>query len=184
MAFLLGGLIAPTVGTVSATDALDVSPGGLGLSTSGRHPHRWRAPDLARRIGTVFQNPEHQFLTSRVDEELALGPRLAGGSPSSIAATVDDLLGRMRLAHVAAANPHTLSGGGTTQAGGGHSAGLRSPGVAARRADLLQDLRTWTELVDLLAKLRDDGRAIVTATHDADLVTALADRVHTVERPS
>ena len=39
-----------------------------------------------------------------------------------------------------------------------------------------QDLRTWGELVGLLAGLRDEGRAVVVVTHDADLVATLADR--------
>ena len=43
-----------------------------------RPPHRWRARALAGRIGSVFQNPEHQFLTGRVVDELALGAASAG----------------------------------------------------------------------------------------------------------
>ena len=43
-----------------------------------------------------------------------------------------------------------------------------------------QDRRTWSELVDLLAKLRDDGCGVVTVTHDADFVEALADRTVTL----
>ena len=40
-----------------------------------------------------------------------------------------------------------------------------------------QDRRTWIELVDLLAKVRDGGGGVVTVTHDADFVAALADDV-------
>ena len=36
-----------------------------------------------------------------------------------------------------------------------------------------QDARTWAELVALLARLRDEGSAIVTITHDRDVVEAL-----------
>ena len=43
-----------------------------------------------------------------------------------------------------------------------------------------QDRRTWVELVELLAELRDEGRAIVAATHDGAFVAALADRVVTL----
>jgi energy-coupling factor transporter ATP-binding protein EcfA2 len=39
-----------------------------------------------------------------------------------------------------------------------------------------QDRRTWIELVDLLTGLRDEGRGIVTVTHDPDFVAALAGR--------
>jgi energy-coupling factor transporter ATP-binding protein EcfA2 len=38
-----------------------------------------------------------------------------------------------------------------------------------------QDSRTWTELVRLLAELLDEGSSIVSITHDAAFVAALAD---------
>jgi len=46
-----------------------------------------------------------------------------------------------------------------------------------------QDRRTWLELVDLLADLRDAGHGVVTVTHDPEFVAALADRHLTLERP-
>src|SRR6266511_3676523 len=104
LALLLGGLLAPSSGTVRATAAL---AGAL----SHRPPHRWRAAELARRIGSVFQDPEHQFLTTAVHDELALGPRRLGLPAPTVTSTVDDLLDRLRLAHLARANPYTLSGG-------------------------------------------------------------------------
>ena len=42
--------------------------------------------------------------------------------------------------------------------------------------DTVQDRRTATELLALLAALRDDGRAICFVTHDRDFASALADR--------
>jgi energy-coupling factor transport system ATP-binding protein len=44
-----------------------------------------------------------------------------------------------------------------------------------------QDRRTWIELVDLLAGLRDAGHGVVAVTHDGAFVTSLSDRV--VELP-
>ena len=44
---------------------------------------RWRARDLVTRIGTVFQDPEHQFVTAVGAEELAVGPRALGLTPEA-----------------------------------------------------------------------------------------------------
>ncbi|GAA1794119.1 ATP-binding cassette domain-containing protein [Planosporangium flavigriseum] len=161
LALLLGGLLRPSAGrvTVHADPAVP--------------PHRWRAATLAKRIGSVFQNPEHQFVTNRVRDELALGPRRVGRDPAPV---VDELLSRLRLDRLAAANPYTLSGGEQRR--------LSVATALACAPDLLildeptfgQDLRTWRELVDLLADLRDSGCGVVTVTHDADLVEALGDR--------
>ena len=162
LALLLGGLLAPTSGMVTATEAL------TGDDATASAPHRWRAPELVRRIGSVFQDPEHQFVTSRVIDEL-----LVGGARRS---TVDDLLGRLRLDRLADANPYTLSGGEQRRLS------VATAMAAAPRVLVLdeptfgQDRRTWTELVNLLADLRDSGHGIVTVTHDPDFVAALADR--------
>ncbi|BCJ51516.1 ABC transporter ATP-binding protein [Actinoplanes sp. NBRC 14428] len=97
LALVLGGLLAPTSGTVTAF-------------ADPRPPHRWRAATLTGRIGSVFQSPEHQFVTSRVADELALGPRRLGRPAAEVRATVDELLARLRLTALAEANPYTLSG--------------------------------------------------------------------------
>jgi energy-coupling factor transport system ATP-binding protein len=170
LALLLGGLLEPTTGSVVAAPAL--VDGSLPPS-----PHRWRAAALTQRIGSVFQNPEHQFLADRVDEELALGPRRLGRSTADVRSTVDDLLGRLRLDRLAAANPYTLSGGEQRRLSVATALATAPHVVILDEPTFGQDRRTWIELVDLLAKLRDDGRAVVTVTHDTDFVDTLADSV-------
>jgi energy-coupling factor transport system ATP-binding protein len=169
LALVLGGLLAPTSGRVTAFD-------------DSRPPHKWRATTLTQRIGSVFQNPEHQFVTSRVADELALGPRRLGRSPASVSATVDDLLERLRLTKLAAANPFTLSGGEARRLSVATALATAPRLLVLDEPTFGQDRRTWIELVDLLAGLRDDGHGIVAVTHDDVFVTTLADRV--VELPS
>ena len=170
LALALGGLLRPGSGTVRATPAL------AGADAAARPPHAWRAAALATRIGSVFQNPEHQFVTGRVRDELALGPRRAGAAPESVRSTVDDLLTRLRLDRLAEANPYTLSGGEQRRLSVATALATAPRVLVLDEPTFGQDRRTWTELVDLLAKLRDDGAGVVAATHDEDFVDALADR--------
>jgi energy-coupling factor transport system ATP-binding protein len=169
LALALGGLLRPTTGRVTATR-------DLAGPDANRPPYRWRAPALARRIGSVFQNPEHQFVTGQVADELALGPRRSGAGPATVQSTVDDLLHRLRLSHLARANPYTLSGGEQRRLSVATALATAPRLLILDEPTFGQDRRTWTELVDLLAKLRDDGCGIVTVTHDTDFVEALADR--------
>jgi energy-coupling factor transport system ATP-binding protein len=161
LALLLGGLMAPTGGRVAATRAL------AGADVA-RPPHRWRAGALASRIGSVFQNPEHQFVTAKVRDELALGAADPGRA--------DELLVRLRLDVLAEANPHTLSGGEQRRLS------VATALAAAPRLLILdeptfgQDRRTWTELVALLAGLRDEGHGVVAVTHDPQFRDALGAR--------
>jgi energy-coupling factor transport system ATP-binding protein len=168
LALLLGGLLAPTTGGVAATADL--------TDDHATPPYRWRAAELARRIGSVFQNPEQQFVTARVRDELSLGLRRLGQSEEQIASTVDDLLARLRLAPLALANPYTLSGGEQRRLSVATALATAPRVLVLDEPTFGQDRRTWIEIVDLLAKLRDDGCGVVTVTHDADVVAALADR--------
>jgi energy-coupling factor transport system ATP-binding protein len=161
LALLLGGLLRPSAGRV--TLAADPT----------RPPHTWRAAALASRVGSVFQDPEHQFVTNRVRDELALGPRRVGLDPGPI---VDDLLARLRLDRLALANPYTLSGGEQRRLSVACALAAAPELLILDEPTFGQDLRTWRELVDLLADLRDEGRGVVVVTHDADLVEALGDR--------
>jgi energy-coupling factor transport system ATP-binding protein len=168
LALLLGGLLKPTSGTI------DARPGGA--------PYRWRAVDLTTRIGSVFQDPEHQFVTNRVADELALGPRRIGRPEAEVSRIVEELLQRLRLAKLAGANPHTLSGGEARRLSVATALATAPRLLVLDEPTFGQDRRTWIELIDLLARLRDDGHGIVAVTHDADFVTALADSVHRLER--
>ncbi|GAB3158861.1 ATP-binding cassette domain-containing protein [Micromonospora sonneratiae] len=181
LALLLGGLLKPGTGRVVAGPAL-VGQSGSPARTGreGTAPHRWRAPVLTRRIGSVFQDPEHQFVATTVFDELALGPRRTGQPPDAVKSIVDDLLVRLRLDRLARANPYTLSGGEARRLSVATALATAPRLLVLDEPTFGQDRRTWIELVDLLAGLRDAGHGIVTVTHDADFVAALADRTVTL----
>jgi energy-coupling factor transport system ATP-binding protein len=171
LALLLGGLLPPTGGRVT----------GFG---DPKPPHRWRAATLTQRIGSVFQNPEHQFVTSRVADELAVGPRRLGRPAAEVSATVDRLLERLRLTKLAAANPYTLSGGEARRLSVATALATAPRLLVLDEPTFGQDRRTWIELVTLLAELRDEGHAVVAVTHDDAFVRTLADRTFPLGTPS
>ena len=176
LALLLAGLRGPTTGRVTAAPAVTA-----GLRRPDRPPHRWPADELVRRIGTVFQQPEHQFLTGRVRDELALGPLRAGSGDTRTRRAAhelaDQLLERLGLATLAEANPFTLSGGQQRRLSVATALATRPAVVVLDEPTFGQDRDTWAELVALLAEQQDEGRALVLVTHDAAVVTALADDV-------
>ncbi|WP_184752587.1 ABC transporter ATP-binding protein [Microbacterium thalassium] len=167
----LAGLLPPASGDLAATTAL---AGDLGPS-----PVSWKSRHLLTRIGTVFQDPEHQLLSRTVREELEVGPRALRLGADETRRRVEELLERLRLAHLAAANPYTLSGGEKRRLTVAAALATRPRVLVLDEPTFGQDARTWGELVALLASLRDDGAAIVAVTHDRDVVSAL--RAQTLE---
>lgn len=106
-------------------------------------------------------------------DELLVGPRALGHDEAQAAARVDDLLERLRLAPLARANPYTLSGGEKRRLTVAAALATAPRVLVLDEPTFGQDARTWAELVDMLAVLRDEGRAIVVITHDIAVVEAL-----------
>jgi len=162
----LAGLLPPAAGQVTASEGLG---GG-----AGAHPIRWSSRQLLTRIGTVFQEPEHQLLAKTVREELEIGPRSLGLPDAEITARADELLQRLRLDRLARANPYTLSGGEKRRLTVAAALATRPQVLVLDEPTFGQDARTWQELVAMLAALRDEeGAALVAVTHDLDVVAAL-----------
>jgi len=175
LALMLAGLLGPSAGEVRPPAAL----GG----PADRPLHRWRARDLVRAVGTVFQDPEHQLVARRVDDELAVGPRAAGLAEAQVRARVDELLDRLHLRALAAANPYTLSGGEKRRLSVGTALATAPPVLVLDEPTYGQDARTWAELAALVGELRDEGRAVLAVTHDAPFVAGVADRRLDLARP-
>lgn len=169
LALLLAGLLQPTGGTVYATEALARGRGHDAI-------WRWDARELARHVGMVFQDPEHQFLARTVRQELMIGPLRVGVEPSVARRRADELLERLHLSALAEANPFTLSGGEKRRLSVATALATAPSVLLLDEPTFGQDRRTATELLHLLAALRDDGRAVVFATHDREFAAALADR--------
>lgn len=173
----LGGLLEPHGGQLKAEPALRGSCG----TTLAQSPFRWRAADLSARIGTVFQEPEHQFVRTTVAGELRLAVEAARRPDSAeplfthqeTADRVENMLERLNLRHLAEANPFTLSGGekrrlsvGTALAAGPRLLLLDEPTFG-------QDAHTFGALIILLREHLDAGGSVVAVTHDESFLRAL-----------
>jgi energy-coupling factor transport system ATP-binding protein len=174
LALTLAGLLEPLGGRLEALPPL--------AGAAGPSPHRWRSSELVIRIGSVFQEPEHQFLTPRVIDELEFGPRrVARMGDAEVRAAVDPLLERLRLAGLAGANPFTLSGGEKRRLSVATMLATSPRILMLDEPTFGQDALTWAELVRLLAELLDQGTSLLAVTHDEDFTTALSDSVYRVD---
>ncbi len=160
-ALTLAGLLVPVEGKVSA--AVELSQG------AGIDPYKWKAKQLISRIGTVFQEPEHQFVTGRVLDELMFGPRHLGHG----AERVDELLERLRLTHLVDANPYTLSGGEKRRLSVATVLAAHPRVLVLDEPTFGQDANTWAELASFLSELLDDGTSVVSVTHDEEFTAVL-----------
>lgn len=165
LALTLAGLIPEHAGVVESARSL--------AGRRGRRPIQWTSRELLTRIGTVFQEPEHQFLKPTLREELAVGPRALGWTASRTATVVDELLERLHLAPLALAGPFTLSGGQKRRLSVATVLAASPEVIVLDEPTFGQDRRGWIELVALLQEQIAAGTSVVAVTHDEGVVRHL-----------
>ncbi len=171
LALTLAGLIPALGGRVEASRS--ISPAGR------TDPWRWRSRELLTRLGTVFQDPEHQFVAG-------IGGRRARHRPARPqAARGRDhghrrrLLEQLHLTRLAKANPFTLSGGEKRRLSVGTVLATSPAVVFLDEPTFGQDRNTWIDLVRLVTAQLDAGTTVVSVTHDHDYLALLGEhRIH------
>lgn len=167
-ALTLGGLLSPVAGRVHAST--DFSPHRR--SRVIEEPIEWSSRELSDRIASVFQQPDLQFITSRVRDEVAT-------AASSVQAA-DDFLERFGLSRYAHAHPMSLSGGEKRRLSVATALVSRADVIIADEPTFGQDAHTWRMLVTALDEAQQSGRALVLPSHDYRLAPALGAEVLTL----
>lgn len=174
LAMTLAGLQPPLAGVVRATPTL---ADGMGPDLRA-----WRSRHLISRVGTVFQQPEHQFVARSVRAEIAVGLHAVGLDHDQAAARVDEVLARLGLAELADASPFELSGGQQRRLSVATVLATRPRVIVLDEPTFGQDRRTWHDMIVRCDALLDAGCAIVAVTHDERFVEALASDTLELER--
>ncbi len=136
----------------------------------GLDPSRTDVRTLARTVGFVFQNPEHQFIRHTVADELAHGLELQRMAPDEVRERVDRMLERFGLEEHREMHPFLLSGGQKRRLSVGTALIAGAPVLALDEPTFGQDRQRAAELLDLLSALHREGTTVVVVTHDLQLV--------------
>ncbi|GAA1790009.1 ABC transporter ATP-binding protein [Agromyces lapidis] len=143
----------------------------------GVDPARADARERARRVGFVFQNPEHQFIAGSARDELEQGLRLQGLGDAEVTEACDRMLRRFGLEELAEQHPFLLSGGQKRRLSVGTALVAGAPVLALDEPTFGQDRARAAELLDMLRSLNDEGTTVLVVTHDLQLVADYATRL-------
>ena len=163
---LLDGIVAPSAGEMRAL-GLDVA-----AVVDGQDAFRFH-----REVGLVFQDPDVQLFSATVLDDVAFGPLQLGLTGEAVRERCAEAFAEMGIAHLADRAPFELSGGEKKRAAIASVLSLRPSVILLDEPTAALDPRTRSVLVDLIRRLGRAGRTIVTATHELDIVPAIADRV-------
>lgn len=164
---LLNGLLLPATGSVTV-DGLDTR----------RHP----VQELARTVGLVFQHPRSQLFARTVADELAFGPRSLGFASEAVEARVAAMAARFDLEDALGLSPFALPAPRRRLLALGAVLASEPRVLVLDEPTCGQDHRVRGLVADLIIALREEGIAVVCATHDMPLLAATATRMLVLAR--
>lgn len=131
---------------------------------------------LARTVGYVFQNPDHQIFNPTTRGEIAFGPTNIGLGEDEIAERTDDALERFGLMPHADRQPAMLGFGMRRKVSIAAVYAMQTPVLILDEPTTGLDYKSTIELMDLITDLHRQGRTIIVITHDMRIVAEYAPR--------
>lgn len=134
-------------------------------------------PEIRRRLGLVFQNPDDQLFCPTVFDDVAFGPINLGYDKETVVQEVKRALSAVRMEGFKERSSHHLSFGEKKK--------IAIASVLSMNPEILMldeptaglDPRSASELIDILYQLKEDGKTILSTTHDLYFASELADEI-------
>lgn len=152
------------------------------IDTEGEY--RWQGQDIkgdsikerAERIGYVLQNPNQMISTTMIFDEVALGLRLRGLAEVEIEERVHAVLKTCGLYEFRSWPISALSFGQKKRVTIASILVLNPEIILLDEPTAGQDQRHYTEMMDFLDELNQQGHTIIMITHDMQLMLDYSDR--------
>jgi energy-coupling factor transport system ATP-binding protein len=156
------GLLKPQRGTV-IINSLDT--------------HSVTIAELARQVGFVFQNADHQLFSDTVYSEVAFALRNFHFSKREVKTRVRQALQTFELEKYTNSSPFSLSGGERKRVALASTLCFDPRILVLDEPTIGQDGSQKKKLGELIQSLNADGRTIVVVTHDVEFVADYVRRV-------
>ena len=132
--------------------------------------------ELAKKVGYVFQNPDHQIFSRTVREEIAFGPKNLKLSEEEIDERVAEAARILKIEEYLDENPFNLSWGLRQRVAIASILSMKPEVLIVDEPTTGQDHKTGREIMEILCKLNKEGITIIVITHDMKLAAEYAQR--------
>lgn len=151
----INGLLKPQLGYVKV----------LGMNTK-----EVSVAKLAKQVGLVFQNPDHQLFAETVEKEVMFALINFGFPPEEIKSRTERILRDLDLIEYKDRSPFTLSGGEKKRLALASVLCYDPSIIILDEPTTGQDYNQKKNLVKLLKKFNEEGKTIIIVTHDIEFV--------------
>lgn len=134
--------------------------------------------DLSKHIGMVFQNPEDQIFSIRVDDEVAFGVECQGYARAEIVERVEYALKKLRIENISRYLTSSLSGGQKQKVSIASNLAMLPSIIILDDPTTDLDPISKQEVMDILVELKSEiDTTFIVIEHDLTDLTEYADRI-------
>jgi energy-coupling factor transport system ATP-binding protein len=156
---------------------------GLLKPTSGRvrvgnaETTKTSVATLARSVGFVFQNPDHQLFSETVEEEIAFALKNFGYAPDVIENRITWAVNLLGLSQYRKTSPFMLSGGERKRVALASVLAWDPQILILDEPTIGQDHEQKENLRQFIMQMQTQGKTVVIVTHDVEFVAECNPRV-------
>jgi len=132
---------------------------------------------LARNVGFVFQNPDHQLFSETVEDEIAFALKNFGFEEAVIEKQVDWALNLLDLTQYRKTSPFMLSGGERKRVALASILAWDPQVIILDEPTIGQDYQQKEKLRQFILQLNAQKKTVVVVTHDVEFVAECNPRV-------
>ena len=137
---------------------------------------------LAKKIGFLFQNPDHQIFCSSVYDEIAFGLKNSGVLQSIIDELVHSAAQKVGIEQYLKTDPFSLSKGQRQRVALASVLAMETEVLVLDEPTTGQDYSEGLEIMEIVNELNLQGKTIIMVTHDMELVAKFAKRVIVLQK--
>jgi energy-coupling factor transport system ATP-binding protein len=138
---------------------------------------KYSVTKLASRVGYVFQNPDEQLFSKNVGAEIRFGPHNLGYSKDQVDELVKRALALTELSDSTETNPYDLSPTWRKMVALASVIAMDTPIVIFDEPTTGQDAVNVARIAHVISELRNEGKTVITITHDIDFCAENFERV-------
>lgn len=146
----------------------------------GKDIKRWKRKEILKNIGIVFQNPQNQFVTYKVIDELLFSMKQNEKDEKKLLERAENLLKQFNLYEYRNYSPFALSQGQQRKVAVLSMLSGDQKILLCDEPTYGQDNRTSREIMEFLKKRANEGLTIIIVSHDRNLVYEYSDSIYEV----
>jgi energy-coupling factor transport system ATP-binding protein len=158
----INGLLKPAKGTVTI-DELETTKASVAT--------------LSKKVGFVFQNPDHQLFSETVEDEVSFALKNFGYDEKMVKERVDWALNLLDLAEYRKVSPFMLSGGERKRVALALVLAWHPKIVILDEPTIGQDNQQKERLRQFIMQLRQQEKTVIIVTHDIEFVAECNPRI-------